>query len=735
MPLIVAALSSYAAGLLLGFGGEFIIGGTAAAAAGAIALVRRNRVALACGWLLGAGLLAARTTAWTELACRHHAVHLGQWSVTLDQAAAPGAFVRGRADLGWCALPVSVAVERGSVPAGNRATAHGIGLLSQRGLVIQRASLRGSAPRATLAAVRAGIGRSIDHAFRADAPLARALLIADTRTLDPALRERFADAGLVHLLSISGLHVAIIAAAVHLLLRAARCSPTAATLWTVTITALYVAVIGAPAPAVRSGIMLAVSAAARLLQRPTSPWAALALGAAAPLWEPGVVLDIGYQLSVTGMAGLIASGALARRWIHPRVDGWRAQVGAALLASVVATTVAAPLVTWYFGRLSLIAPLTNLAAAPVITLVQPTPFLAMLCAPLPLAARFMADAAHPLLVTLDAIASAGSAVPFGAVTIAPTLAGATLAGVASVGVIVACVSYFPARPLIVAVMALAAAAWLPLAPPRTRAMELHMIDVGQGDAVAVRTPRGAWLLFDAGRAWRGGDSGRGTVIPYLRRRGGELHAFVLSHPHTDHVGGAGSVLRALHPHIYWDGAYLGGSDAYRASLLMAREQNIAWRRARPGDTLSLDGVRVRFLAPDSAWVATLNDANDASVVAMVEFGAVRFLLVGDAERSQERWLLSRDSLGLRADVLKVGHHGSSTSSTDAFLAAVRPRVALVSVGAGNRYGHPSAVALGALAAAGATVLRTDRLGSIVVRTNGRTMEVEAEGDRWDISPH
>ena len=144
----------------------------------------------------------------------------------------------------------------------------------------------------------------------------------------------------------------------------------------------------------------------------------------------------------------------------------------------------------------------------------------------------------------------------------------------------------------------------------------------------------------------------------------------------------------------------------------------------------IDGVELEFLAPDSAWTRQLDDPNEASVVLRARYGAVRFLLVGDAERAEERWLLARDSLALRAEVLKVGHHGSITSTTEGFLRAVRPAIALVSVGSGNTYGHPNAHVLASLAATGATVLRTDRLGTVVVRTDGTALEIQAQGERW-----
>jgi competence protein ComEC len=272
---------------------------------------------------------------------------------------------------------------------------------------------------------------------------------------------------------------------------------------------------------------------------------------------------------------------------------------------------------------------------------------------------------------------------------------------------------------------------IPLA--RSGDVELHVLDVGQGDAILIRTNVGRWVLFDAGPAWRGGDAGRSTVLPYILRRGGTLEAFVLSHPHTDHVGGAASVLAAMRPHAYWDAAFAGGSDAYSLSLAAASKQGVEWRRVHPRDSIRIDGVSLTFLAPDSAWTVGLKDPNLASTVVIVRFGVVRFLLVGDAEWAEEDWLLAHYREELHADVLKVGHHGSSTSSSDSFLAAVHPDVAVISVGAANQYGHPSVDVLRALSRVGAQVLRTDQTGTVIVRTDGRRVEIEAGGDRWLVA--
>jgi competence protein ComEC len=575
---------------------------------------------------------------------------------------------------------------------------------------------------------------SIEQLFGSDAPMAKALLIADQHQIPPEMRDRYARSGMVHMLSISGLHVAIVAGTVLLVMQAVRIPRNLASLLGVLLTAFYVAVIGAPPPAVRSAVMLGAVAASRATQRPSSPWAGLAIGAFVPLIVPRTILDLGYQLSVAGICGLIASGTLARRVIPKSLDGAKKKIAKELLTSLVATVISAPLIAWYFGRISIIAPAANLAAGPVIAVLQPTLFLALALAPLRPVAQFFADAAHPMLVLFDGIATAGAAVPGASIDVVPSLVTVAVGSIAVAAFIGACIARYPARPVITAVASLGVIAWAPIFPlPHSSGMEMHVLDVGQGDAVLVRSDKGRWIIFDAGRIWSTGDAGRSIIVPYIMSRGGSVAAFILSHAHADHVGGAESVIRKLHPGVFWDAAFPQGSGVYSATLHAAAESGIPWKRVHENDTMRVDGVLVRFLAPDSAWTASLADPNEASTIALVEYGSTRILFMGDAERAEEGWLLRHASARLRADVLKVGHHGSSTSSTDPFLAAVAPALAVISVGADNLYGHPSADVLASLGRAGARVVRTDISGTVIVRSDGTHLTYEASGESWDIS--
>ena len=741
MPLVLAAYLAFLGGLV----GAASSPSTPSLAIGVVAagvlagVARRSGVPVALAVLGLAGLLLARAGRATGEHCTRRALAASGWMIRLEADAAPGDLVRGRVGAGGCTLTLSVAVAEGRAERGALVSVRGTAAVGQGRVAVRvsDAEIRRVAGAGWLDRLRARARAQVHALYGADDALPAALLLADTEGITPELRARYADAGLVHLLAISGLHVGLVAAALELVLRLLRLSRAGATLGAAIGSLAYVALLGFPPAALRAGAMLAVLALSRLAQRPTSPWAVLALGATIPLADGVQVAGaIGYQLSVLGVAALIAGGRVGRRWpALAELRGWRGDLARGLLSSTAATVASAPLVAWHFGRLSVVGPLANLVAGPVVAFLQPLLFLSLVLAPARGAALLAADAARPVLALLDRVAAAAASLPGASMEVAPTLATAICGGVIIGALLVASAAVFPARALLVAAAAAVTALWLPLAPVRRHDLEVHLIDVGQGDAIALRTPAGRWIVVDAGRIWRGGDAGRRTVVPYLRRRGGQVAAFVLSHPHADHVGGAATLLRLLQPGEYWDAGYAAGGDAYRQSLLAARAGHVRWRRVHPRDSLALDGVTIRFLAPDSTWTAALHDANLASTIALVQFGAVRFLLTGDAEAPEEAWLLAHSGAGaLRADVLKVAHHGSSTSTTPAFLAAVRPRLALISVGADNDYGHPSPDVVARLLAAGALPLRTDRLGTVVLRTDGHDITVQTATDRWAVPP-
>lgn len=792
MPLLVYAVASWLAGLLAAaltwtphtnvaaITGSCLVAGALLILA-AYRTAGRAHTLCACSAVVLAAFFIGTATAQAKATCVAVLTQTGTaLEVALDGRVTAGSFVRGavrgrevagdgvkrgeqgRARARDCRIPATLKVQGGEAPAGNIVSFTGTRTATERGLRLE-GEISAGVRTEVLRSWRGRAGEALDSLFGPRAALARALLIADQDGIDVAVRDRFADAGLVHILSISGLHVALIAGALMVVASALR-MPRAAAAWcSLLVVLLYVLMLGAPPPAARSAIMLATGTLVARVQRPVHPWTALALGAVIPTWHPDVVLDLGWQLSVSGMASLVAARSIMHRVRHshpavapPRasalrkwrqrtaraivawlksLDGWRWALTRELVTGTIASLVTAPIIAWYFGRISVIAPLSNIAAGPVITFLQPALFLALALSHWPAVARIAADACIAPLAMLDAIATRAAAVPHAAVHVAPTLVTAAALGVAMAMLVRATAARRVARYLVGAMVAVCVMVWWPTLAPVVALrpeVELHMIDVGQGDAIAIRTPRGRWILIDAGRSWNGGDAGRRVVVPYVRRLGGDIAAFILTHPHDDHVGGAASVVRALHPQTWWEPAYVGTSPTYRSALVAVDGEHIPWHRAHPGDTMNIDGVVVRALAPDSAWTVEQTDPNLASVVVMVEFGSTRWLFTGDAEAEEEQWLVNRWGNALTATVLKAGHHGSKTSSTPAFLDAVNPQVVLVSVGADNTYGHPSPLVMSEMVRRGIRVLRTDQEGTIIVGTDGQRQWVETRAGKWDL---
>lgn len=250
---------------------------------------------------------------------------------------------------------------------------------------------------------------------------------------------------------------------------------------------------------------------------------------------------------------------------------------------------------------------------------------------------------------------------------------------------------------------------------------VHIIDVGQGDGILIQT-REKSVLIDAGER----DQGQ-TVCDYLKSVGvKKLDLVIATHPHADHIGGLSQVLEqfsageVLMPQVA--DSMVPTTAVFRRLLEAIEKQNVPVTAARPDLSYDLgDGVLLTVLSPAGDY----EDLNDYSVVCRLDSGETSFLFTGDAEKQVEKDLISAGA-NLQADVLKAGHHGSSTSSSEAFLDAVSPRIAAVSCGAGNDYGHPHREVMASFSQRGITVYRTDLKGSVVFATDGKNITVQTE---------
>jgi competence protein ComEC len=590
-------------------------------------------------------------------------------------------------------------------------------------------------------------GRTESHLHRLfpqHGPLADGLLLGRRERIDPALRERFARAGLAHLLAISGMHVGLIAGMLLLVARWWgrwwRLPKRVPVLVAIGGVLVYLAMIGAPPSAVRAGLMISLALLGLLLQRPYAP---LPLVSAAALLillhRPTTVLEPGFQLSFLGVLGILTLHAARLRRLPPewQLEGWRRSVLDLVVVSAAAFAATAPVVVWHFGLVSWIGLIANVLAIPLMGISLAGIVVAALLEPLlPAAGRLVALGTEVSLHLLDRVAAAAAAIPYGHVFLPrPALWACALALVLLLLVLDAAARLRPlVRWAVAAVSALLVLAVAPVAASAlgvSRApLELHFLDVGQGDAIAIRTPGDRWVLVDAGPADDRFDAGERRVLPFLRAHGvRRLEALILTHPHLDHIGGAPAVLRSMPVGALIEPGYVTGSPKYLEVLRSAEARDVRWIAARSGRVLELDGVRFEILWPDARVIDQVHDANEISTVVLVRRDGFAALLTGDAYAEQEWLLARRHGPTLRAQVLKAGHHGSYTSTSRALLEVVRPELVVISAGRRNRFGHPSPEVLRDLESRGIRIARTDRLGTVSV-----IAEPKAGSNWWLLDP-
>lgn len=582
-------------------------------------------------------------------------------------------------------------------------------------LQVRRARLLDPRPRGR-GGIRNAVSRRARALFGSRAPLVDALVLARRNALDPDVRERFAQAGLAHLLCVAGLHVGFLAGWLGLVLGRLPLSPRVRFGAGAALVLLYVWLLGFPAPATRAAIGLAIFGFARLRQRVVPPLAVLALTALIlGVVDPDTARSVGAWLSFAAVAAVF--GAVRATAGGP----WPLR---ALAPGVAATLVTAPITAYAFGTVAPVGVLANLVAIPLAGVAIPGAMLALLASAIaPAAGALLARGAGTGLAVLDLVARAGDRVPFGHLV----MAAGVPAALTWLAILAVCWWLWrapgrrrpwvrPARALFVGAIVVWSTAFRAPSLDECRCLSVSFLDVGQGDAAALRTPAGQWIVIDGGPRAPGNDAGRRVVVPYLRRHGARGIALMVStHADADHLGGLPAVVAAFPPRLVLEPGEPLARPLYFEFLAAVEAAGSRWRAARAGDRITVDGVEVRVLSPDDAWMHVPVDVNDHGVVVLVTYGATRIFFQADAGIPVERRLAG--SVG-PVDLLKVGHHGSRSASSEAWLAELAPRVAVISVGARNRYGHPAPEVLDRLARRGIEVLRTDQRGTITFTSDG-----------------
>lgn len=608
------------------------------------------------------------------------------------------------------------------------------------------------------ARVRSAYLEHMEHAMsRQDAAAIFAMLFGGYQGIKPELLEAFTATGIVHILSVSGSHITLMAGTAGIIGRLLHL-PGRVTTGLAAVTILFYSLLaGAIPPVIRSALMGLLTLLALAMGRERDAQHILGLTALGLLiYAPPLLYDISFQLSFGATAGLLYIAPILRGVLRKKLPVFAAD---SLAVTIGAQVSVLPVIAWYFNVISFSSLLANLVITPVVEQIIVVGLFAGLAGSLlPFVGRLVFMGAGVMLGAVYEMSRLVAALPFSQVYVPSfgvwgclmyygalgwLLLPPNCRGQARRRLVELIMLYLPDKwrnggladkqkiAVLMLVLLIFTGGWKACRPGD---LQVHFIDVGQGDAALVITPHGHAFMVDAGGVREGGyDIGRMVDVPYLLHYGvRQLDYIFLTHAHDDHAAGVRGILgkipvKAVMTGHEGTGEYLkvfGRGEAARLEKLLAP--------LRENTSMELDGVRIEILySPDRREVREGNvqaTGNEFSNLIRVSYGNASFLFTGDLVTAQEAELLRRGTQ-LGSTVLKVGHHGSRTSSSEAFLQAVNPRWAVISCGYANSFGHPHKEIVQRISdVTGAELLRTDEKGAIVFRTDGKSMKVECYRD-------
>jgi competence protein ComEC len=541
------------------------------------------------------------------------------------------------------------------------------------------------------------------------------------------VKQSFMDTGTIHILAVSGSNVAFVAFIFFSVLGFFRLPRNAASGMAILGLIAYMLITGSSASVVRATVMAIVLLCGTLLERKADLYNSMSVAALILLfWNTNTLFDVGFQLSFAAVISIVYFYPRLELLIKKIPERFEKIKGVDAILKLFAVSLAAqlgtvPFTAYYFGRVSIISLVANIPVVPISGLNTFIGAAEIMLYPIsPWIAKLYAEANDFLVWFLLGFVKVAASVPFAYIEAWHFTA------VFIIGYYILIIGLFNVNLprvrawLLIIVLALGnyglySNIWSLTHPKCT----VSVIDVGQGDAILIEFPNGKRMLIDAGPLSQKFDAGERTVVPFLKRNGiSTLDYLLITHSHSDHIGGAGSVLKLLSVDTIMMASLATGNHEVKDVLDIAEARHTGIRLVRAGNQIQIDSnARVYVLHPDSNHTAEKN-LNNSSVVLKIVYGNASIMLVGDAEVETEQRMMRRYGAFLSNDILKAGHHGSITSTSEEFLKLVRPQIALISVGYHNKFRHPSPFTLWRLKFHSVEIKRTDNLGAIVLESDG-----------------
>lgn len=549
-----------------------------------------------------------------------------------------------------------------------------------------------------------------------------AILLGDKDKLSEDIQESFKTSNLSHMLAVSGAHVSYIILGLTYVLQNSIIGKKNGKIVCIFFLLVFMAITNFTPSVTRACIMAVLTLFSGIIYRKSDVYTNISVAALITLiFNPYSLLDLGFQLSYGGTIGIIIFiKRIQEKKSNSKVINYIKQMA---LVSIYANIIIIPIMMYHFNTVSFTFIISNIMASPILGIIVITGFLFIIASitvkPL---TRLIAIFIKPILSILIKISQICSKLPFSNILVVTPYMFNVISYYAIILYCIKSKKNNKCKIIICLLIVLILINFIIYIFPQK--LRIFFIDVGQGDSTLIITPDKKTVLIDGG----GSDSfdvGEKVLLPYLLdRRILKVDYVLISHFDTDHATGVAQILGKIDVSSIILTRQLEENDIYRHILSIAKEKKIKLIYVKEGDVLKIGGIKISIIHPENKLMIN-NPMNNNSIVCKVEYNSFSMLLTGDIEMEAEELIL-RKNINLKADVLKVAHHGSKTSTTGEFLKAINPKVALIGVGKNNNFGHPSNEVIQRLKENGTRIYRTDENGeiSITVNKKGRIIKIQ-----------